>query len=188
MAGGPSPPQRQGRNGMAIAQLCVPPQGLLVSLVTRPAARRHALRWTGTALPDRSLPYSTNSPDPAQHSCTAGPQERSMFKIMKAFSLAIAMAFAAGTPALRTGQIHHRVRRRLDEERARRHQRRLHQGDRHQGRGELCGELRAGEADRAGRAGRRLRLRRPRMDGLRLAEEAHQGRHAASTCSATGWC
>ena len=25
-------------------------------------------------------------------------------------------------------------------------------------------------------------LRRPRLDGLRLAEKAHQGRHAASTC------
>ena len=79
----------------------------------------------------------------------------------------------------RAGQDHHRLRRRLDEERARRRQRGLHQGDRHQGRGELCGKLRAGEADRS-------RARRPTcssppisnwMDYVR-AEEADQGRHA----------
>ena len=43
----------------------------------------------------------------------------------------------------RAGQDPHRVRRRLDEERARRHQRRLHREDRRQGRRELCRELRA---------------------------------------------
>ena len=70
-----------------------------------------------------------------------------------------------------------RLRRRLDEERGRRHQCRLHQGDRHQGGGELRGILGAGEADRARRAGRRVRLGRSRMDGLCRAKKAHQGRH-----------
>ena len=65
----------------------------------------------------------------------------------------------------------HRVRRRLDEERPRRHQRRLHQGDRHQGDGELRRELGAGQADRSRRAGRRVRLGRSRMDGLRRASK-----------------
>ena len=33
-----------------------------------------------------------------------------------------------------------------------------------------------------------FRVRRSRLDGLRLAEEARSRTTAASTCSATGWC
>ena len=50
--------------------------------------------------------------------------------------------------------------------------------DQHQDGRELRRDLRADAADRAGRAGGHLRLRRPRMDGLRHQEQAHQPEHA----------
>ena len=69
-------------------------------------------------------------------------------------------------PRACAGQEPDRVRRRLDEERARRHQRRLHRKVRRQDRRELCREFGAGQADRTGRAGRCFRVRRYRLDGL----------------------
>ena len=83
---------------------------------------------------------------------------------------------AADRPFARAGagQEPHRVRRGLDEERARRHRRRLHRQDRRQDRRQLCRELGAGQADRTGRAGRYLRLRRHRLDGLCDRQEEHQ--------------
>ncbi len=75
------------------------------------------------------------------------------------------------------GQIHHRLRRRFDEERARRCRRGLHQEERRQGRRQLRRKLGADETDRRRRAGRCVRFRRSEMDGLRVAEKAHQGRH-----------
>ena len=72
------------------------------------------------------------------------------------------------------GQEPHRVRRGFDEERARRHRRRLYRQDRRQGRRQLCRKLGAGQADRTGRAGGYLHVRRHRLDGLRDRQEEHQ--------------
>ena len=81
---------------------------------------------------------------------------------------------AAYSPAARTGQDRHRLCRGLDEERARRHRRRLYREDRHQDRRQLCRKFGAGKTDRAGRAGRRVHLRRHRLDGLCDRQEEHQ--------------
>ena len=72
------------------------------------------------------------------------------------------------------GQEPHGICRGLDEERARRRRCRLYRQDRRQGRGQLCRKLGAGQADRTGRAGGHLRLRRHRLDGLCDRQEEHQ--------------
>jgi hypothetical protein len=59
--------------------------------------------------------------------------------------------------------------------------------ERPQGRDQLCGEFGARAPDRAGRAGRYLRLGRSRVDGLR-AQKKPSRTTRASTCSATSWC
>ena len=86
------------------------------------------------------------------------------------------------------GQEPHRVRRGLDEERARRRRCRLYRQDRRQGRRQLCREFGAGQADRTGRAGGYFRLRRHRLDGLCDQQEDHQRTDAGSICSATASC
>ena len=66
------------------------------------------------------------------------------------------------------------VRRGLDEERARRHRRRLYREDRRQDRRQLCRKLGARQTDRTGRAGGYFHLRRHRLDGLCDRQEEHQ--------------
>jgi hypothetical protein len=65
---------------------------------------------------------------------------------------------------------------------------RLHRENRRQDHGELCRKLGIGKTDRTGRAGRRLHLRRHRLDGLRDRKERHQRAEPGSICSATASC
>ena len=72
------------------------------------------------------------------------------------------------------GQQPHRVCRGFDEERTRRHRRRLYRENRHQDPRQLCREFGAGQTDRTGRPGGYFRIRRHRLDGLRDSQEDHQ--------------
>ena len=67
-------------------------------------------------------------------------------------------------------------------------QRRLEGRDRQDGDDLLCRELGARQADRGGRAGRHLHLRRPRLDGLSVRARTLIEPDTASTCSATASC
>ena len=86
----------------------------------------------------------------------------------------------------RAGKNHHRVRRRLDEERAGRHQRGLHRKDRRQDRRQLCARA-PHSPNRSNRARRPMCLRPPISTGwtMRSRKKTINEADAASTCSAT---
>ena len=94
-----------------------------------------------------------------------------MYRLTGIFTAFILLLGSVLVARGRTGQDPHRVRRRLDEERARRHRRRLHREDRRQDHRELRRKLGAGETDRTRRASRRVRFRRHRLDGLRDSQK-----------------
>jgi len=94
-----------------------------------------------------------------------------MFRFARLFAAAALIATLPIAHATAQEQTLTVFRRRVDEERTRRRQRRLHQGERRQDRRQLCREFGLGQADGKRRAGRRLYFRRSAMDGLRRAEK-----------------
>ena len=97
-----------------------------------------------------------------------------MHRLAGIFSAFVILLGSAFSPAACAGQDHHGLCRGFDEERARRHRRRLYRQNRRQDRRQLCREFGAGKTDRTRRAGRRLRVRRHRLDGLCDRQEEHQ--------------